>query len=114
MSLPVQIMGVLNITPDSFSDGGFYNTVEKCRKHIKYLIDKGIQYLDVGAESTAPFNNSITQEEELLRYKNLFLPVVTDIPTLPSLSIDTYRPETFIEVFKSLKKTGISGKYYLE
>ena len=110
MSCVLQTMGIVNITPNSFSDGGCYNSVKSCREHIEYLIHNGVSYLDIGAESTAPFNDSITQEEEWHRYRNIFLPVLADISALPSLSIDSYRPETFLQVFNCLRETGFAGE----
>ena len=109
MSVPFQTMGIVNITPDSFSDGGNYNHFKKCHKHMGNLVSQGVQYLDIGAESTAPFNDSITEEEEKKRYKDIFFPAIVSFPTLSALSIDTYRPETFLWVFKHLREKGFSG-----
>ena len=109
MTSTLQTMGVINITPDSFSDGGHYNCFESCRKHISVLISQGIQYLDIGAESTAPFNDSINREEEQRRYRDIFFPVLSSFSKLPTLSIDTYRPETFLWVFKCLREKGFTG-----
>ncbi|KAF4667290.1 hypothetical protein FOZ61_008441 [Perkinsus olseni] len=53
------IMGVINVTPDSFSDGGLYNTVEKAVEHARTLIEGGADILDVGGESTRPGTNSL-------------------------------------------------------
>ena len=109
MSLTLQTMGVVNITPDSFSDGGHYNCFERCHKHIQGLISQGVQYLDIGAESTAPLNDSITGEEEQRRYRDIFFPALTAFSALPTLSIDTYRPETFSWFFKCLREKGFAG-----
>ena len=53
MNSDVRVMGVVNITPDSFSDGGCYNSVENCRRRMMDLISQGVGCLDIGAESTA-------------------------------------------------------------
>ena len=61
------IMGILNLTPDSFSDGGKYNTTEKAINHYKKMIQDGADIIDIGGESTRPFSQKITVEEEICR-----------------------------------------------
>jgi dihydropteroate synthase len=83
-------MGVVNVTPDSFSDGGRYHSTEQAIKHARNLIDEGADILDIGGESTRPGSASVSIEEELHRV----IPVIkamasTDIP----ISIDTSKPE---------------------
>jgi dihydropteroate synthase len=83
------IMGILNVTPDSFSDGGRFNTIDAALKHAKKLIDDGADIIDIGGESTRPNHTMVSEEEELERV----LPIISalknefDIP----LSIDTYK-----------------------
>jgi dihydropteroate synthase len=83
------IMGILNVTPDSFSDGGRFNNIDSALRHAKQLIDDGADIIDVGGESTRPNYTVISEEEELERV----LPVISalkrefDIP----ISIDTYK-----------------------
>ncbi|MGE4518876.1 MAG: dihydropteroate synthase [Desulfobacteraceae bacterium] len=81
------IMGVINITPDSFSDGGKYNTVEKALAHARQLIDDGADILDVGGESTRPFSKPVSSDEELERV----IPVIKNLRKITDLpvSIDT-------------------------
>lgn len=86
------IMGILNGTPDSFSDGGRYNTSDTAVTHAKKMIDQGADIIDVGVESTRPGHTQISVEEEIRRMKDILLPVL-DISTVP-VSIDTYRAET--------------------
>lgn len=86
------IMGILNGTPDSFSDGGRYNTSDTAVAHAKLMIEQGADILDVGVESTRPGHTQISVEEELQRMKEILLPVL-DISTVP-VSVDTYRAET--------------------
>ncbi len=69
------IMGILNVTPDSFSDGGRWNTAEKAQSHTREMTDAGADIIDVGAESTRPGGQPLTAEEEIERMK-IFLPVV--------------------------------------
>jgi len=82
------VMGILNVTPDSFSDGGlFYNTDEAVR-HALQLIEYGIDIIDIGGESTRPGAKKISEEEEIQR----IIPVVKQIRELSSeiiISIDT-------------------------
>ena len=82
------VMGILNVTPDSFSDGGlFYNTDEAVR-HALQLIEYGIDIIDIGGESTRPGAKKISEEEEIQR----IIPVVKEIRELSPeiiISIDT-------------------------
>lgn len=86
-----QIMGILNITPDSFSDGGRYNELDAAISHAKEMIHQGAHIIDVGGESTRPGAKPVTLEEELSRV----VPIVRalskeiDVP----ISIDTYKAE---------------------
>ena len=82
------IMGVLNMTPDSFSDGGKYNSLSKANQRIKNMIDSGADIIDVGGESTRPGSKIISQKNELKRIKPVIEKFKKNFPkTL--LSIDT-------------------------
>ena len=61
------IMGILNVTPDSFSDGGKYNSIERAVIHAKEMIAQGADIIDIGGESTRPNHTPISQEEEISR-----------------------------------------------
>jgi dihydropteroate synthase len=85
-----RLMGIVNATPDSFSDDGVYRDLASTLKHCELLLKQGAHILDIGGESSRPGANSISVEEELLRV----LPVVKeaihfDVP----LSIDTCKPQ---------------------
>lgn len=82
-----RVMGILNITPDSFSDGGRFMEPENVRRQIERMIAAGVDIFDVGGESTRPFAEKVTREEELDRV----LPVIRLIRQLSDLpvSIDT-------------------------
>jgi len=86
------IMGILNVTPDSFSDGGKFNVVEQAVQHAKEMIEQGADIIDIGGESTRPGFDPVSLEEELSRV----IPVIealnkaVDVP----ISIDTYKAET--------------------
>lgn len=82
------VMGILNVTPDSFSDGGTHDSVEKAVRHARKMILDGADIIDVGGESTRPGHTPVDEREELFR----ILPVLkalkeVDIP----VSIDTYK-----------------------
>tara|TARA_A100000164_G_scaffold371794_1_gene400036 strand:+ start:3637 stop:4683 length:1047 start_codon:yes stop_codon:yes gene_type:complete len=64
---PPILMGVLNLTPDSFSDGGLYNNIQNGYKHVKRLLSEGCEIIDVGGESTRPGSKEIKQETEWKR-----------------------------------------------
>ena len=61
------IMGILNVTPDSFSDGGKFNSIDKALKHTAEMIRDGAKIIDVGGESTRPGYTKISDEEEIER-----------------------------------------------
>ena len=86
------IMGILNVTPDSFSDGGRWNTAEKAQSHTREMTDAGADIIDVGAESRRPGGQPLTAEEEIERMK-IFLPVVLRESSVP-VSVDTYHWKT--------------------
>ncbi len=83
------IMGILNVTPDSFSDGGRHNQVNKALEHALRMIDEGADIIDVGGESTRPNYTMISDEEEISR----ILPVIEGIRKFSDVpvSIDTYK-----------------------
>lgn len=84
------VMGILNITPDSFSDGGFFLTAENAIRHAKKLVADGADILDIGAESTRPNFIPISVDEEISRLEKI-LPVVKNFGV--PISVDTYKPE---------------------
>lgn len=85
------IMGILNVTPDSFSDGGTYNRIDKALYRVEEMIKEGMDILDIGGESTRPGYEKISIEEEMERV----VPVIEavkgrfDVP----VSLDTYKSE---------------------
>jgi len=68
-----QIMGILNITPDSFSDGGLYFHESKAYEHALLMIKSGVSIIDIGGESTRPGSKTISQEHEWKRVKNTII-----------------------------------------
>lgn len=87
------IMGIVNITPNSFSDGGEFLAVESAMNHIQKLIDEGADIIDIGAESTHPNNKQISIEEELKRLKPILKELKNIGLTVP-VSIDTRNVKT--------------------
>ena len=87
LSAQTLIMGVLNVTPDSFSDGGEFFTTEKAVEQGKRMAEEGAQIIDVGGESTRPGSEGVSVEEELVRV----LPVIRKLRNAISafISIDT-------------------------
>ncbi len=93
------IMGIVNLTPDSFSDGGKFNSKNKSREHIKKLIFSGANIIDIGAESTRPGAKTLSVEKEWMRLKDTLVNFKKkNKSTL--LSLDTRKPEI---MKKSLK-----------
>ena len=86
------VMGILNVTPDSFSDGGKFNNIEAALKKTKELIDDGADIIDIGGESTRPNFEVVKAEEEIKRVVPIIKAIKEnfDIP----ISIDTYKSET--------------------
>lgn len=83
------VMGILNVTPDSFSDGGKYNGLDKALEHARQMVEEGVDIIDVGGESTRPGHIQITDEEEIARVTPIIekLKQEFDVP----VSIDTYK-----------------------
>ncbi|ROR28153.1 dihydropteroate synthase [Mobilisporobacter senegalensis] len=83
------IMGILNVTPDSFSDGGRFNQIEAALDHVREMIEDGADIIDIGGESTRPNHIQISEEEEAARV----VPVIKAIKERYKIpvSIDTYK-----------------------
>lgn len=94
----ILIMGILNITPDSFFDGGKFYSEKTAIKRIEKLIDEGADIIDIGGESSRPQSKPIPYKEELKR----ILPVLKFIEKLNIknilISVDTYKPEVLKEI----------------
>lgn len=83
------VMGILNVTPDSFSDGGSFNRLDKALKHVEEMVAEGADIVDIGGESTRPGHTVISEEEEIERVAPVIEAVKAnfDIP----ISLDTYK-----------------------
>jgi dihydropteroate synthase len=85
-----QVMGIVNVTPDSFSDGGQHAGTADALRHCEQLLRDGAHILDIGGESTRPGSPAVPLEEELARV----VPLVRDAVKLNvPISVDTYKPE---------------------
>lgn len=85
-------MGILNVTPDSFSDGGKYNQLDQAVQRAKELVEQGADIIDIGGESTRPGYTPISVEEELERVIPVIEAITREVPVV--LSIDTFKAET--------------------
>ncbi|WP_105124144.1 dihydropteroate synthase [Streptococcus suis] len=88
----VTIMGILNVTPDSFSDGGHYNEVEAALVQVEKLLADGATVIDVGGESTRPGATFVSEEDEIARVVPIIRAIKEHYDCL--VSIDTYKTST--------------------
>lgn len=95
------VMGILNVTPDSFYDGGAYNTESEIIKRATQILTEGGQFIDIGAMSTRPGAMEISLKEELDRLLPAVRVVKNEFPEA-SLSIDTYRSEVVNAVYSEI------------
>lgn len=86
------VMGILNVTPDSFSDGGRYDTAETALAHMREMVADGADLIDVGAESTRPGSAALSPEEEQARLLPLLEKLLPACPV--PISVDTYHAQT--------------------
>ncbi|MDD2568096.1 MAG: dihydropteroate synthase [Clostridia bacterium] len=91
------IMGILNVTPDSFSDGGKYTDFEKAVAQAKAMLAAGADIIDVGGESTRPGASYVEANEEIARV----VPVIKALAGLAPISIDTYKPEVALAALEA-------------
>lgn len=89
LSRPV-VMSILNTTPDSFFDGGKYNSIEKALKKVEKDLNQGATIIDIGGYSTKPGGNSVTIDEEIRRTIPYIEKIVDSFPDI-NISIDTFR-----------------------
>lgn len=92
------IMGILNVTPDSFSDGGDFNNIDKAINHAKEMVKEGVDIIDLGGESTRPGHKYVEADEEIKRV----IPVIKELKkevNVP-ISVDTYKAKVADEALK--------------
>ena len=93
------VMGILNVTPDSFSDGGKYNNIDAALAQAKKLIAEGAAIIDVGGESTRPGHTQISSEEEIKRVVPVIEKLSRELDII--ISIDTYKYDVAEEAIKA-------------
>ncbi len=90
-----KVMGIVNVTPDSFSDGGKYNTPEEAVRRARNLVEEGAAIIDVGGESTRPGATPLSWEEEWSRIEPVLAGLDSQLSAFDfQISVDTYHPET--------------------
>jgi dihydropteroate synthase len=87
-----KVMGILNLTPDSFYDGDAELSVDKVLEKCQNMVDSGVDIIDIGAMSTRPNSDELTAEIEIKRLEKYLTHIVASFPDIP-LSLDTYRSE---------------------
>lgn len=92
-----QLVGILNLTPNSFSDGGMFNDFEKAKEHLLELINDGADIIDIGAESTKPYSQAVSSKDQLEK----LLPIIDFAKGKIPLSIDTRSAEVAEECIKA-------------
>jgi dihydropteroate synthase len=93
-----KVMGIVNVTPDSFSDGSQHGNLTSALKHCELLLKQGADILDIGGESTRPGAQEVSLKEELQR----ILPVVREAVRLDvPISVDTYKPKVMQAVLEA-------------
>ncbi|GAB6167643.1 dihydropteroate synthase [Clostridium carnis] len=93
------VMGILNITPDSFSDGGKFNELEASVNRARQMVLDGVDIIDIGGESTRPGADYVSEEEEIRRVVPIIKAIKKEID-IP-ISIDTYKSKTAEEAIKA-------------
>lgn len=92
LGIKTAVMGILNVTPDSFSDGGLYMNPEEALKRAVQMAEEGADIIDIGAESTRPGSQRISAEEELSRLLPVLRLVRKELPEV-WISVDTYKAQ---------------------
>jgi dihydropteroate synthase len=90
-----KVMGILNVTPDSFSDGGQFNTLNKALEQARNMVAHGATFIDVGGESTRPGATDVSVDEELSRVVPIIGAICKELNVI--VSIDTSKPAVMIE-----------------
>ena len=106
-----RIMGILNVTPDSFSDGGAFEDVDAAVTRAWEMVDQGADILDIGAESSRPGAEPVPADEEIKRLEPIIKQLQEDQFPLP-ISLDTYKPEVlahFLETQSIQMANDITG-----
>ena len=97
-----KIVGILNITPDSFSDGGKFHQIDTAITQLKKMCDEGADMIDIGAESTRPNSRPISADEEWQRLEKILPQLIFEVKKYPNVqtSIDSYQFETIKKAYE--------------
>jgi dihydropteroate synthase len=98
-----KIVAILNVTPDSFSDGGKFNSLDAALNHLQKMIDEGADVIDIGAESTRPNAVKISAAEEWKRLEKILPEIISVVKKSPrkiKTSIDSYHFETLVKAWE--------------
>src|SRR5258708_13777233 len=113
------VMGILNVTPDSFSDGGLYLSVEAAVEYATQMVDEGADIIDIGGESTRPGAQAVSAEEEILRVVPIIAAVKKKFGRRVLVSVDTYKSvvaeaalQTGAQIINSLGGSRFDSKIY--
>jgi len=109
----VKALGVINLTPNSFSDGGKAFSEKAFFLSIERLIKLDCRIIDIGAESTAPMNEAITDFEERIRLELSFEGLKQFKDQIEMVSLDSYRPKTAMWFFKELRNLGFAPHQFM-
>lgn len=93
-----RVMGVLNLTPDSFFDGGQYNTYDLALKRVEEMMKEGADLVDIGGESSRPYARVISQQEEIDRIVPIIAAIKANFDII--ISVDTYKPLVMQEAIR--------------
>ena len=77
--MAIKLVGILNITPDSFSDGGKFNSFEGALNHLEQMLEEGADMIDIGAESTRPGHIAVAPEEEWKRLEKILPAIISEV-----------------------------------
>jgi dihydropteroate synthase len=99
-----KLLAILNLTPNSFSDGGRFSSFKSVQQLISFLYTQGVRHLDFGAESTAPSHLPVDLETEWQRFETYLIPVISQIPDGLVISFDTYKPEICRRLMQAFAK----------
>tara|TARA_R110002124_G_scaffold65788_6_gene179840 strand:- start:1962 stop:2822 length:861 start_codon:yes stop_codon:yes gene_type:complete len=100
--LKPNIMGILNVTPDSFSDGNQYNNIDSALYHVEHMIKDGADIIDIGGESTRPNADKVSLQEEIDRVLPIVEKIISNFDVI--ISVDTSKPE----IMKLVLSKGVS------
>lgn len=101
LSKPV-VMGILNVTPDSFYDGGYYNNEKAILTRANEIVEQGAEIIDIGAFSTRPGANNVSEQEEIARLLPAVKLISEHFPSI-SVSIDTFRSKVAEHIISETK-----------